>query len=202
MVATDGFRLPLAVRDIEPNGLKAEERLLIPRRALGLLRRLAGGYEADTPIAIAKDGSHLFFTAGDSVIITRMIAGDFPKFEAILAHSNGLHATLDVESFREALERVSLLASEHHHGVSLALAAGGVTISTTGGDTGEATESVDAGYAGGPLRIGFNCVFLKDFLGVVRRGQVEISVKDGQSAAEFRPGDDGNYRYVLMPMRT
>ncbi|MGH9353457.1 MAG: DNA polymerase III subunit beta, partial [Terriglobia bacterium] len=172
MVATDGSRLPLAGRDVKPEGLKNDERLLIPRRALGLLQRLVGAVEGDMPVAIAKDDSHLFFTAGDSVLITRMIAGEFPRYEAILPQPNGVHATLDAASFREALGRVSLLASEHHHGVSLAFEPGRMTISTTSGDTGEATESVDASYAGEPFRIGFNYLFLQDFFGVVRRGQV------------------------------
>lgn len=203
MVATDGFRLPLAARDIEPDGLKAEEWLLIPKRSLALLGRLADAYEDGMSVAIAKDNSHLFFTAGDSVLITRMIAGEFAKYEAVLPQSNGLHVAVDAESFRGALERVSLLASEHHHGVSVAFEAGRITLSTTGGDTGEATETVDASYAGETLRIGFNCVFLKDFFDVVKRGQVEIALKDGQSAAEFRPAeiDPFRYRYVVMPMR-
>lgn len=151
MVATDGSRLALAGREVEPNGLKAEERLLIPRRALGLLERLAGAIASDMLVAIAKDDGHLFFTAGDSLLITRMIAGEFPKYEGVLPQSNGVRAMLDAVSFREALERVSLLASEHHHGVSLTLKPGRITLSATGGEMGEATESVEASYAGGPF---------------------------------------------------
>jgi DNA polymerase III subunit beta len=204
MVATDGSRLPLAKHELKPNGLKNDERLLIPRRALGLLERLAGSSGSDMPVTIARDDSHLFFTVGDSLLVTRLSAGEFPDYKAVLPQSNGIHATLDAASFREALERVSLLASEHHHGISLALEPGRITLSAAGGDTGEATESVDASYAGEPFRIGFNCLFLQDFFSVVRRGQVEISLNDGQSAAEFRPADQpdsGCYRYIVMPMR-
>jgi len=43
---------------------------------------------------------------------------------------------------------------------------------------------------------------LQDFFGVVRRGRVELELKDEQSAAEFRPAEDGVFRYVVMPMRT
>jgi len=78
MVATDGSRLSLAVREGEVVGLNREERLLIPRRALGAVRRLAEAQESDTPIKIARDDSHLFFSAGDSIIITRLISGQFP----------------------------------------------------------------------------------------------------------------------------
>ncbi|MGH9353356.1 MAG: DNA polymerase III subunit beta [Terriglobia bacterium] len=203
MVATDGSRLALASQEVTPDGLKDDERLLIPRRGLGLLERLTGALESEMPIAIAKDDNHLFFTAGDSLLVTRMIAGEFPKYEAVLPQSNGVSATLDAASFRDALERVSLLASEHHHGISLALEPGRITISATGGDTGEATESVDASWTGERFRIGFNCLFLQDFFSVVRRGEVEIALKDGETATEFHPVDNSefHYRYVVAPLR-
>lgn len=204
MAATDGSRLALASQAANAEGLKNDERLLIPKRALGMLQRLAGAQEKYSPITIAKDDGHLFFTGGDSLLITRLVAGEFPKYEAVLLPPNGVHATLDAACFRDALDRVSLLASEHHHGVSLAFEPGHVTISATGGDTGEATESVDASYGGEPLRIGFNCEFLQDFFGVVRRGQVEVAMKDAQSSAELRPADNPEvqHRYVVMPLRS
>jgi DNA polymerase-3 subunit beta len=95
-----------------------------------------------------------------------------------------------------------LLAPEQSRAVSLAFEPGRLTVSTAGGDAGEATESLDAAYGGEPLRIGFNGNFLLDFLSVVRNGQVELALKDAESAAELRPVDQERYRYVIMPMRT
>ncbi len=98
---------------------------------------------------------------------------------------------------------MSLLAPEQSHGVCLALEPGQLRLSTAGSDAGEAVESMDAPYTGEPLRVGFNCRFLLDFLGVVKSGQVQITLKDNQSAADLRPGDLDQYhwRFVVMPMR-
>ena len=203
MVATDGHRLPLAARDAEIVGLKSDERLLVPKRAVVGLRRLANAQQSDNPIHIAKDDSHLFFSAGDSILITRMLSGKFPNFEAVLPKSNTITATLDAAALRESLRRVVLLASEQTHAVCLALDSGRLTLTTSGGDTGEASESLDAAYSGEPLRVGFNASFLLDMLGVVKTGDVEIALKDAESAAEFRPVDQSLYRYkyVAMPIR-
>jgi len=203
LVATDGSRLSLAVREIEVIGLKSEERMLVPRRALGAVRRLVEAQENDTPIKIAKDDSHLFFSAGDSIVITRLLSGQFPNYEAVLPQSNSFVLTLDAAGFREALARVSLLAPDQGHGVYLALESGQLTLSTAGGDAGEAVESIDAAYTGEPLRVAFNCRFLLDFLSVVKSGQLEIALKDNQSAAELRPTDRSEYlfRHIVMPMR-
>jgi DNA polymerase III subunit beta len=202
MVATDGHRLPLAARDIEIAGLNGDERLLVPKRALAGLRSLANAQQSDSPIHIAKDDSHLFFSAGDSILISRMLTGQFPNFEAVLPKANNITATLDAAPLRESLRRVALLASEQTHAVCLALDSGRLTLTTSGGDTGEALETLDAAYTGEPLRIGFNASFLLDMLGVVKTGDVEIALKDAESAAEFRPTDKTYaYRYVVMPMR-
>lgn len=203
MVATDGHRLPLAARDVEIAGLKSDERLLVPKRALAGLRRLANGQQSDSPIHIAKDDSHLFFSAGDSILITRMLSGQFPAYEAVLPKNNSITATLDAAALRESLRRVALLASEQTHAVCLALDSGRLTLTTSGVDTGEASETLDAGFTAQPLRVGFNASFLLDMLGVVKTGEVEIALKDAESAAEFRPVDQSLYRYrnVVMPMR-
>ena len=202
MVATDGHRLPVAARDAEIVGLKSDERLLVPKRAVVGLRRMANAQQADTFIHIAKDDSHLFFTAGDSILITRIISGQFPNYEAVLPKSNTITATLDAAALRESLRRVALLASEQTHAVCLALESGRLTLSTSGGDAGEASESLDVAYSGEPLRVGFNASFLLDMLGVVKNGDVEIALKDPESAVEFRPTDQTyRYRYVAMPMR-
>lgn len=204
MAATDGHRLPLGARDVIIEGLGNEERLLVPKRAVIGLRRLAYGQEADSPIHVAKDDRHLFFSAGDSVIFARNLAGQFPNYEAVLPKSNTLRATLDAATLRESLRRVTLLAPEQTHAVCLTLESGRLTLSASGADTGEATESLDAAYQGEALRVAFNSAFLLDLLSVIKSGNVEIALKDAASAAELRPSEQADYRYtcVIMPMRS
>ncbi len=204
MAATDGHRLPLGARDVVIVGLGDEERLLVPKRAVIGLRRLAYGQNADSPIHVAKDDHHLFFSAGDSVICARNLAGQFPNYEAVLPKSNTLRATLDAATLRESLRRVTLLAPEQTHAVCLTLESGRLTLSASGADTGEATESLDAAYQGEALRVAFNSAFLLDLLGVIKSGNVEIALKDAASAAELRPSEQADYRYtcVIMPMRS
>lgn len=203
MVATDGHRLPLAARDVEICGLKSEERLLVPKRALSGLCRLVNSQETDSPIHIAKDESHLFFSAGDSILISRMISGQFPNYEAVLPKNSIVVARLDAATLRESLRRVALLASKQTHAVCLALDRGRLTLTASSTDAGEASESLEAAFTGPPLRIGFNASFLLGMLDVVRTGEVEIALKDAQSAVEFRPVDQSEfrYRYVVMPIR-
>jgi DNA polymerase-3 subunit beta len=53
------------------------------------------------------------------------------------------------------------------------------------------------------MTIGFNAVYLVDFLKAAGTSDVRLELKDSQSAGQLRPaeGDDYKYRYIVMPMR-
>ena len=81
---------------------------------------------------------------------------------------------------------------------------GRLEISSQSPELGEAKESIDAGYDGEALQIGFNGQYLLDFLGASASSKVQFELKDDSSQGLLRPaqeGDEQDYRYVVMPMR-
>src|SRR6201998_3111307 len=61
MVATDGHRLALAETDQKLAGLNGEMRVLIPKKAMDEVSKLASSADSEAHIEFAKDESHLFF---------------------------------------------------------------------------------------------------------------------------------------------
>jgi DNA polymerase-3 subunit beta len=204
MVATDGHRLALVERDARVAGLANELRLLVPRKAMGELVRLLGESGEDAQVQISKDESHLFFSVGDRLLISRMLTGQFPNYEAVLPRENNRVAELDKDLVTSAVRRVALLADERSRAIRFQLEKDRLEVFSSSGEYGEAHESLDAAYQGESLQIGFNYQYLLDFLSVVGEGgKVRLELKDEQSAGQFRPvGDEAyRYRYVVMPMR-
>lgn len=207
MVATDGHRLALVERDVEVLGLKSELRILIPKKAMGELIRLLSGLaeaQANLPVALAKDESHLFFSLGQRILISRMLTGQFPNYEAVLPRENDRVVELDKDAITDAIRRVALLADERSRAVRFQLEKGQLEIFSSSGEYGEAHETLDAAYDNQPLQIGFNYQYLLEFLGVLGDGgKVRLELKDEQSAGQLRPAEQGpfRYRYVVMPMR-
>lgn len=204
MVATDGHRLALIEREVEVEGLSNELRLLIPKKAMAELRRLLAEAGEERKVQLAKDESHLFFSVGDRLLISRMLTGNFPNYEAVLPRENTKVVELDKDLITAAIRRVALLADERSRAVRLQLDKDRLEVFSSSGEYGEATEVLDATYASDPLQIGFNYQYLLDFLNVVGNGgKVRLELKDEQSAGQLRPGDGGayQYRYVVMPMR-
>jgi hypothetical protein len=78
MVATDGHRLALAERRQAVADISSELRMLVPSKAVGQLRRLLGESDEKAEVNISKDDSHLFFSVGSRLLISRQLTGQFP----------------------------------------------------------------------------------------------------------------------------
>lgn len=204
MVATDGHRLALVEKETPVTGLSNELRVLIPKKAMAELERLLAETEEAVPVEFAKDESHLFFTVGDRLLISRMLTGQFPNYEAVLPRENKKTVDVDKDSITSAIRRVALLADERSRAIRLQLDKDKAEVFSSSGEYGEAHETLDAQYAGDAMQIGFDYQYLLDFLNVLGEGgKVRLELKDEQSAGQFRPGDEQayRYRYVVMPMR-
>jgi DNA polymerase-3 subunit beta len=203
MVATDGHRLALAETDQKLTGLNGEVRVLIPKKAMDEVEKLASGEGSEAQIDFAKDESHLFFQIGERLLISRILTGQFPNYEAVLPRDNNKSVVLERAELTDAVRRVSQLADQRSHAVKFAVSNEGVEISASSPEYGEAKESIEKEYKGEPIAIGFNSTYLLDFLGAAADGPVSVELKDEQSAGQMRPLADENYRYryIIMPMR-
>ncbi len=203
MVATDGHRLAHVDQDHEFAGLNAEVRALIPRKAMGELIKSLSEADEKASLEMGKDENHLFFKLGNRLLVSRMLSGQFPNYEAVLPRDNDKVIQIGRENFLAALRRVSLLSDERSHAVKLNVGAGKIEVSSSSAEYGEAHDELEVEYSGGAMEIGFNGQYLLDFLGVIGEDRISLELKDEQSAGMMRPQGDGgtNYRYIIMPMR-
>ncbi len=117
MVATDGHRLALAETDQKLTGLSGEMKVLIPKKAMDEVEKLAGAAGSDAQIDFAKDESNLFFQVGHRLLISRILTGQFPNYEAVLPRENNKTVVLERTELADAVRRVSQLADQRSHAV-------------------------------------------------------------------------------------
>jgi len=203
MVATDGHRLALAETDHKLTGLNGELKVLVPKKAMDEVEKLSAAADSDAHFDFAKDESHLFFQVHHRLLISRILTGQFPNYEAVLPRDNNKHVVIERGELSDAVRRVSQLADQRSHAVKFSISGEGVEISASSPEYGEAKESIEKEYQGDPISIGFNSTYMLDFLGAAADGPVSIELKDEQSAGQMRPLADESYRYryIIMPMR-
>ena len=203
MVATDGHRLALAETDQKLSGLNGEVKVLIPKKAMDEVEKLSSVSGDEAKMEFAKDESHLFFQIGHRLLISRILTGQFPNYEAVLPRDNNKSVVLERGELSDAVRRVSQLADQRSHAVKFAVSTEGIEISASSPEYGEAKETIEKDYKGDSIAIGFNSSYVLDFLAAAAQGPISIELKDEQSAGQMRPlGDESyRYRYIIMPMR-
>jgi DNA polymerase-3 subunit beta len=205
MVATDGHRLSFVEKPNETlEGISGEKRVLIPRKALQELQQLLANTDADK-IDFADDEHTLFFRVGHRTLSTRKLTGQFPNFEAVMPRDNTKFAVVRSSELSAAIQRVAQFADERSGAIRLRLEGNELKISANSTESGESEDTIDTPYSSDPIMVGFNSVYILDFLKALNNeGEVRLEFKDSQSAGQMRPEDpdaEYKYRYVLMPMR-
>jgi DNA polymerase-3 subunit beta len=205
MVATDGHRLSFVEKANETlEGISGEKRVLIPRKALSELQQLLSTTEAEK-IEFADDEHTLFFRVGHRTLSTRKLNGQFPNFEAVMPRDNTKFAVVRSTELSAAIQRVAQFADERSGAIRLRLEANELKIISSSTESGESEDTIDTPYSSDPIMVGFNSIYILDFLKALNNeGEVRLEFKDSQSAGQMRPEDpdaEYKYRYVLMPMR-
>jgi len=205
MVATDGHRLSYVEKPNEIlEGISGEKRVLIPRKALQELQQLLSNSDSDK-VEFADDEHTLFFRVGHRTLSTRKLSGQFPNFEAVMPRDNTKFAVVRSSELAAAIGRVSQFADERSGAIRLRLESNELKLSASSTESGESEDTIDTPYSSDPIAVGFNSIYILDFLKALgNEGEVRLEFKDSQSAGQMRPEDpdaEYKYRYVLMPMR-
>jgi len=204
MVATDGHRLALVDVPAEISGLEGSYRALLPRKAMLEILKLAQEVDPKQTVQFSGDDNHLFFRLGERLLISRKLTGNFPDFERVLPKEQPHSVTLPREEFRLAIERVSQFSDERSRSIRVQFGDGEVKVYSVVSETGESEESLPIEYDGPSVSIGFNAMYLVDFLRAVSEPNISFHFKSHETAGELRPAGEGityEYRYVVMPMR-
>jgi DNA polymerase-3 subunit beta len=197
-VATDGHRLAMTKQTL-PSGAAQMPSIILPRKAVGELRKLLDDYDGDVTMSMSETRAE--FSFGAVRLTTKLIDGTFPDYTRVIPTNNDKIMRVDVGAFSAAVDRVSTISSEKSKSVKIGLREGVMTLSASNTDASSATEELEVSYGGNEMEIGFNARYLLDIAGQVNSELVEFALADQGSPTLVRtPGDDASL-FVLMPMR-
>ena len=212
LVATDSYRL--AVRDLPGettlaaalSGAAAEGRhVLVPAKALGELQRLlaaAGGPEGGGQVELSFSDRDACFDTTRARVSTRLIEGQFPNYQQLIPSGYPNRLIVVREAFIEAVKRVRLIGRDRDNApIRLAMGPGGLELTAVVHDVGQATEGLDAKYEGTETTVAFNPDFLLDGLAAITSEEVLVETLDTSKPAIVRSAEDGDFLYLLMPVR-
>jgi len=203
MVATDGHRLSLIDREGETiRGI--EKGIIIPKKGVLEIKKIIGDTDEERVIEIYFDQNHGFFRFGKSLMVIRLIEGEFPEYEQVIPKENDKRLVMQKEKIYGCLRRVSTMASERVEGIKVTLKKDSMEIFSYHQDFGDAKEEVEVVYEGPPLEMGFNARYLIEALNVIDTDEVVMELRDEGSPGIIKPltSKDPSYQLcIIMPMR-
>ncbi len=200
LVATDGHRLSMIDKAIEKNESEELTRgVILPRKGILELKKLAD--EGTGNIQLGFMDNNAVVSKDQTVIIMRLIDGEFPDYSRVIPKTNEQKASIAVDPFLHALRRMIIVSSEKSRGVKMNLKENLLEVSSSNPELGDAREELDVEYQGPELSVGFNARYLLDILQVQDQDRINIILKDNLSPGLIKPVDEDGYLAVIMPMR-
>ncbi|MDA7882384.1 DNA polymerase III subunit beta [Akkermansiaceae bacterium] len=195
LVATDGRRLAMVETDLEfPSSHETD--FIVPTKAIQELQRHIG---TEGDIMLRLSDNQVCFEVGSSIIVSKLIEGNYPNYRQVIPGESKERLTLSREQLLETTRRVSLLSSEKSNSVKMTFGHNQVDIMANSPDIGEANETLEVKYEGKEFSIAFNPEFLMAPLKSLEEEFVHLDLIDEMSPGVLRTEDA--FLYVLMPMR-
>lgn len=199
LVATDTHRL--AVRTAPAGETTDETTVIIPARAMNELLRVLGEDE-EAKLSVRIDTNQILFNTERVTLVSRLIEGQFPRYERVIPNGHTRRLTIPREDFQSSLRRARIVARDAAAKDRVVLEAEGESlIITAEGDGGKAHEDFEIAREGDPISIAFNVNYMLEVLGVLDCEGVYLELTEPLAPAVLRPVDGDDYLMVVMPMQ-
>jgi DNA polymerase-3 subunit beta len=195
LVATDGRRLAVVERKL-PGKTDINKKVIIPTKTIQELNRLL---QEEGDVKIVFEENQALFDLGDTVIISRLIEGEFPNYEQVIPKEVEEKVMVDKESLLAATKRASIFTNQDSLAIKMDISKDRMAISKNTPYMGEVREELGVSYKGKNLSVGFNPNYLIEVLKSIDTNDVSLELADSDRPGVIRLGNE--YVYVVLPMQ-
>ncbi|MDR7518677.1 MAG: DNA polymerase III subunit beta [Armatimonadota bacterium] len=198
LVATDGGRLALRIGGLAKAATQ-KVGVIVPAKTMHELARALTGVEGGVEISLAEN--QILFTMPTARVISRLIPGPFPNYQQVIPQSYKQRVTIGTERFLAAVRRVALTARDSANVIRLQTQDETLILASNTPEYGRSEERIAVGVEGEPVATAFNARYLIDCLSVLETDELVLELTGPLSPGVLRPAGQGEYTYVLAPVR-
>ena len=201
IVTIDGFRLSLRKKLIDK---KIDDfKAIIPGRTLSEILKILSDDEGKIKIGVNKNQA--LFEIGDSIVVSRIIEGEFLNYNSIIPENYDTRVKVTTKSLLDAFERVALFAKENKEKdkkspVKMTIGIDGITLSCVS-ETGDAKELINCNVEGKEIEVGFNPRYVIEALKVIDEKDIYIEFTSSISPVLIKSTATNEYIYVVLPIK-
>lgn len=174
-------------------GLKA----VIPGKTLNEVSKiLTGGIEDEVEIYFTKN--HVLFELGKTIIISRLIEGNFYNINQMLTNDYETKITVNKRELLDCIDRATLLLREAENKPVIMNVKNNEIKMEMNTKIGSMDENINIEKEGKDLRIAFDPKFLIDVLRVIDEEEVNLYMFNAKAPCFIR--DEDSYIYLILPV--
>ncbi|MEW6556835.1 MAG: DNA polymerase III subunit beta [Elusimicrobiota bacterium] len=196
MVATDGKRLAFISRD-DIVDKKLSHTFILPSKAVEQLLNIISVISADE-IEVGIFENQIGFRIDETILRSRLVDGHFPNYEQVIPKEKKGALKIKTKELLDATDRVLPFKPSS---VKYSVSKGKIYIYAMEQGKGEGNDEIETNYKGEPFDVAYNPNYVIDMLKVVDSEEVIFEFTTPVSPGVFKPANDPNYLYIIMPMR-
>lgn len=195
--ALDGFRMANSYCPIV--GGSADMKIVCPARTLTEISRMLGDGET---LKIYADRNSLSVAVQDTVITSRLYAGEFVRKENIYPVDFVTKVNVKRTELIDSIERASvLIRGDKNNLVQFDIKMNKIVI-TANSEMGKVEETVSADLDGKELKIAMNGKFILDAIKALNEETIVLSFNTSISPFVLENAEDNRCQYLVLPVRT
>ena len=200
LVSSDGHRLTIMTKETESGAaLQLNPVTLIPQRGVQEIRKFLENRDS---FYFGIEKKQAVLKSDDSLLIIRLMEGEFPNFENILDTISMDNVILiNRIRFLESLKRINLFTEDMFHGIRLELHDNTMVLTSQNADFGSARDEIDVDYKGKDLSLGFNCRYFIETLQVMEGDIIQAAISSDESPCLITSENDEGFLSIVMPMK-
>ncbi len=197
LVSMDGYRI-----SIRKDNISNEDNIktVIPSKTLVELSKILQD-ESEEDIIVNISQKYVLFDLGNTKVITRVLEGSYPLFEALFTEEYNTMITVNKSSLHNAIDRAALMAKESKKNpVIIYIKDGEMTIKSNT-EIGETKEEIKINKKGDDLKIAFNPRFLVEALSAIEDEEISIIFTSETNPCIIKNLEKDTYKYLILPIK-
>ncbi|NLT39570.1 MAG: DNA polymerase III subunit beta [Clostridiales bacterium] len=197
--ALDGFRVAIRKETVK-NENGGSFSFIVPGSALKEAEKIAS--DTDDLLEISRGSKHITFQFGSTMLISRLLDGDFLDYKNAIPRTDKKICVLDSQQIRKCVDRVSTIISDSTKTpIRCTFGFGEVKLQTQTA-LASAYDECQMDGDGGNVEIGFNYSYLLDALRAVPTERIIIELGGSVTPVVIVPAEGEEiFLYMILPVR-
>ena len=196
VVSLDGHRI--SIRKIKLSNSYLPMKVIVPGKMLNEVSKILSG-ELSDEVHIYITNKHILFEFSDTVVLSRLIEGEYYKIDQMLSSDYDTKLTINKKEFLSSIDRATLLVKESDKKPIIINIGDGTLELKINSSIGSMNEEIDISKEGKDIVIGFNPKFLMDALRVIDDEEVDLYLINPKAPCFIKDKEE-NYIYLILPI--